>query len=90
MAVLAQSAVLEPTAWCVCRPHGDDYLVYNSRTDEMYVISPLGFYLYRLCNGVHCVGEIQAWLADAEHDPATVDAFLSELRDRGVVEVIDD
>lgn len=44
-AVIAADTVLRQTTWCVMREQRDEYLVYNPRTDELHLISPLGRYL---------------------------------------------
>jgi Coenzyme PQQ synthesis protein D (PqqD) len=91
---LAPSTVLESTAWCVCRPQQDRYLIYNSRTDELHLVTPFGFYLYRLCDGMNTITEIQQYVADLTDDPevapARMAAFLGDLVDRGILEVFDD
>jgi hypothetical protein len=78
--------VLRTTAWCVVREQREEYLVYNSRTDELHLISPLGHYLYLLCDGLRTVGEVQALF-----EPATASAipgFLATLVARGVLQPV--
>lgn len=87
-AAVGPATVLCPTTWCVVREQRDEYLVYNSRTDELHLLSPLGRYLYVLCDGLRGVAEIQAMLGpDAA---AAVPGFLAKLVARGVLEVVDD
>lgn len=83
---VSPETVLCPTTWCVVREQRDEYLVYNSRTDELHLISPLGHYLYLLCDGLRTVAEIQALL---EPDTGTAaPAFLTKLVARGVIELV--
>ena len=76
--------VLCPTRWCVVREQRDEFLIYNPRTDELHLISPLAHYLYLLCDGLRTVAEIQAMI-----DPrgsAAVPDLLAGLVTRGVLE----
>jgi hypothetical protein len=78
--------VLSPTTWCVVREQRAEYLVYNSRTDELHLISPMGRYLYLLCDGLRTVAEIQALLPQAAG--AAIPEFLAGLVTRGLVEPV--
>lgn len=83
---ITADTVLCPTTWCVVREQFTEYLIYNSRTDELHLISPLGRYLYLLCDGLRTVAEIQGSL-----DPvrgARVFEFLAKLVSRGLVEPV--
>ena len=80
------ATVLVPTSWCVVREQRDEYLVYNSRTDELHLISPMGRYLYMLCDGLRTVAEIQALVQPAAG--AAVSEFLAKLAARGLVEPV--
>jgi hypothetical protein len=84
--IVTLDTVLCPTTWCVVREQREEFLVYNPRTDELHLISPFGHYLYRLCDGLRSVAEIQALL-----DPArgsAVPDFLAMLAARGLVEPV--
>lgn len=86
--------VLTPTRWCVVRKQKERYLIYNSRTDEMHLIPPIGYYVYQMCDGINTLGAIRKMLADAtgqeETEVAThTDRFINQLIDRGVVEASD-
>ena len=78
--------VLCPTIWCVVRAQREEYLVYNSRTDELHLISPLGHYLYLLCDGLRTVAEIQE-LLEPDTGAAAPD-YLAKLLARGLVEPV--
>jgi len=81
--IVADGVVLCPTTWCVLRPQVGEFLVYNSRTDELHLIGPLGHYLYLLCDGLRTVADIQRLVPG--HDVA---GFLADLVDRGVLEPV--
>jgi len=83
---ISPDTVLSPTTWCVVREQRDAYLVYNSRTDELHLISPVGHYLYLLCDGLRTVAEIQALLPP--DTGAAVPEFLARLVARGVIEPV--
>lgn len=80
---LAADLVLGPTTWCVLRQQVGEYLVYNSRTDELHLISPLGHYLYLLCDGLRTVAEIQQLVPGDD-----VAGFLADLVARGMLEPV--
>lgn len=91
-APVTHDAVLQPTSWSVVRPQKDEYLVYNSRTDEMHLVPEAGFLVYRLCDGLQTVGEIERSLAEAlgndeEAIHEALTAFLGQLIARGILEV---
>jgi hypothetical protein len=95
VAPVTRDTVLQPTSWCVTRPQKDQHLVYNSRTDEMHLVPGTGFLVYRLCDGLRAVGEIEQSLAEALGDNEeaiheAVTGFLGKLLARGIVEVADD
>ena len=80
--------VLGPTTWCVVREQHDEYLVYNSRTDELHLISPQARYMYLLCDGLRTVSEIQTLLGAGTGEAVT--GFLNKLVERGVLEPVPD
>jgi hypothetical protein len=91
MPTLTDETVLVRTPHCVVREQEDRYVVYNSRTDELHLIPPLGHYLYRLCDGVHDVGAIcRAFAAGASDGGAEarqrIVAYLEALVTRGVLQ----
>jgi radical SAM protein with 4Fe4S-binding SPASM domain len=94
-ALVTRDTVLQPTSWCVVRPQKDQHLVYNSRTDEMHLVPRTGYLVYRLCDGLRSVGEIEGSVADALDDEGHVihevlTAFLGKMLARGILEVADD
>jgi hypothetical protein len=59
----------------------------------MHLVAPTGMMVYRMCDGLRTVGEIeQAFIEALPDDPTTVRTsvrdFLDKLVARGIVEVI--
>ncbi|MCB1764502.1 MAG: PqqD family protein [Candidatus Competibacteraceae bacterium] len=89
---LSDSARPLATRWCVARPQKEQYLLYNSRTDEMHLVPVTGYYVYQLCDGLRSVAELEEELSQAlgtsrEEVQPVLRRFLSELLDRGVLEL---
>jgi hypothetical protein len=84
---LAPSTVLRHQSACVIRPQKARYLVYNSTTDELHLLSPAAHYVYQLCDGMRSVGEIQYLLSQA-FDEESLGSFLSGLVARQLLESI--
>ena len=77
--VLTRDTVLTLTPWCVVREQEEQFLVYNSRTDELHLLPPTGFYAYQLCNGWSTVGEIEDALAiEIRREPTVLGDRLRE------------
>jgi hypothetical protein len=92
---LPAPTLLTATKWCVVRKQKERYLIYNSHTDEMHLVPPIGYYVYRLCDGLNTLGDIRRLLANGtgqdEAEVATLtDRFIHQLLDRGVLEASDD
>lgn len=92
---LSRESILQPTSWCTIREQEERYLVYNSRTDEMHLVPPTGFYAYGLCDGLRTVSEVQAEMEKVlKGDPSDLQqrlhAFLGGLVERGILEVSDE
>lgn len=80
--------------WVVVRPQKGQYLLYNSRTDELHLIPPTGHAVYALCDGLRSIHDISAALSDAiDAEPALIKEhvaeFLGSLETRGLVERVD-
>jgi hypothetical protein len=91
MQQIANETVFDHTAWVVVRPQQGKFLLYNSRTDEMHLISPTGHAVYALCDGLRTVDDIRNHISGAlDEDPAVVSErlndFLGALEARGLVE----
>ena len=91
--VSADTFFLRPS-WVVVRPQKGQYLLYNSRTDELHLVPPAGNAVYALCDGLRSVHDISAALSDAiDAEPALIKErvaqFLGSLETRGLVERID-
>lgn len=89
---ILDTTILKPTRSCVVRQQEQQYLIYNSRTDELHLIQPTGFYVYQLCESLHTVNEIEELLAEvtaANRDAvqAGLREFLDRLMKRGILEV---
>lgn len=87
---LQGEAFLQQAPWCVVRPQQEGYMLYNPRTDELHLLPPAGWYAYRLCDGLHSVGEVAAELAaatdsGAEESLTRVRDFLGALLARGLL-----
>jgi hypothetical protein len=89
---LCPTTVLRQTDWCVVRPQEEQHVIYNSRTDELHLVSPEGYYVYQWCDGLQTLREIQTMLRGATGEDAGVVrtrlyAFLDRLIQRGILEV---
>lgn len=90
---LTAGIVLQPASGCVVRRQQQEgFLIYNSTTDEMHLVSSMGYYIYQLCDSIRSVGEIEALLApDSAASPGLEDhpvrAFLAGLVARQVLEI---
>ncbi|MDD5385400.1 MAG: PqqD family protein [Gallionella sp.] len=79
---------------CVVRQQEEQYLIYNTKTDELHLLSPISFYLYSLCDGVSPLNELQEIFAAIVGHKAntlqiTVADFLNQLLARGIIELTD-
>jgi hypothetical protein len=95
MRSIAGDTVFDRTDWVVVRPQRSNYLLYNSRTDEMHLVPPTGHVVYALCDGFNSVETIVRQLVEAiGDDPIVVRErlidFLADLQSRGLVERADD
>lgn len=75
---------------CVVRRQEEQYLVYNSLTDELHLLSPIGFYLYSLCDGSSPLNEVQAIFesvtrSESGNSHSHVAEFLEKLEARGLI-----
>ncbi|MDD5558684.1 hypothetical protein [Candidatus Methylomirabilis sp.] len=89
---LTTETVLKLTSWCVIREQEEQYLIYNSQTDELHLLPLTGFYAYQLCNGWSTVGEIEQSLSMAMQVDSRIlrpqlQKFFSNLVARGILEV---
>ena len=89
---LNENTVLTATDWCVVRPQKGHYVVYNSRSDELHLMSESAYCVFQLCEGLNTAGEIRRLVTEATGDDETkvetrVDTFLRGLITRGLVEV---
>lgn len=90
----AVSTSIRRTSWCVVRPLEQHYLIYNSQTDELHLIPPIAFFVYRLCDTPISMDELEWLLATSlaenggdvhEH----LGAFVRDCVARGILEVCD-
>ena len=77
---------------CVVRQQDEQYLIYNTETDELHLLSPLGFYLYSLCDGLSPLNELQEiFSAIVRHETNTLQIpvadFLNRLLVRGIIDL---
>lgn len=83
-AALAAEDVLCPTGWCVLREQPSEYVAYNSRTDELHLLTPSARYAYLLCDGLNTVRDIEG-LLDPGGDGVAVSRLLGGLLERGLL-----
>ena len=91
MHAIANDTIFDRTPWVVVRPQKDNYLFYNSRTDELHLIPPTGHTIYELCDGLNTVDDIRNHVSKAlDAEPSIVRErlrnFLDALEARGLVE----
>ena len=89
---LAGDVVLRQTSWCAVSKQEQQYLVYNTQTDELHLLPPTAHQVYRLCNGFNTVSTIEDSVinsSDIEKEilKEHLHKFLSGLMKRGLVEV---
>ena len=89
---LTKDVVLRPSAVCTVRRQEEQYLFYNTVTDELYLMPPTGYYVFQLCDGVTPIGNLAESLksvleAGNEHAGNRLYEFLTSLVKRGILEV---
>ena len=87
-----EHTVLKQSSWCVVRPQERQYVVYNTRSDELYLLPQAAFYVYQLCNGINTVRDLEILLQNAftsnpEIFNEKLNEFLKKLLERGILEV---
>lgn len=92
---LTPATILQAGAGCVMREQQEGKLFYNVRTDELHLMPAAGFVVFELCDGLRSVADIGQWLADAFPAeraalPATLMHFLTQLVERGILELSHD
>jgi len=88
--ILPADTVLVHTSHCVVREQEEQHLIYNTKTDEMYLIPKTGTYLYELCDGLATIEEIVNAFAQVLNNNgsalrAQLKGFLEKLVDRGIL-----
>lgn len=89
---LADDVVLRQTSWCAVSEQEQQYLIYNTRTDELHLLPLTAYQVYQLCNGFNTVSAIVESVtnsSDIEEESIKkhLCEFLSGLMERGLVEV---
>ena len=89
---LTKDVVLRPSAVCTVRRQEEQYLFYNTVTDELYLMPPTGYYVFQLCDAVTTVGQLHERLTIAFPEPpedveGKLNEFLGSLLDRGLLEL---
>lgn len=79
---------------CVVRKQEEKYLIYNTESDEMHLLSPLSYYLCSLCDGLSPLNEVQEIFSvivrhEADGLKTPVADFLNQLLARGVVDLLE-
>ena len=90
--LLKKNYILRQSDSCVMRIQEQQYFIYNTKTDEMYLLPPVAFYVLQLCNGLNTVGELEDVLCDffvvsSEVAKIKLNEFLRSLLDRKIVEL---
>lgn len=88
-----QKMIVQPTNWCIIRQQEEEYLLYNSKTDELHLLSPMAFYVYQLCDGATPMDEIQEILSvifrqNKETLNTNFAEFIHKLIARGIIVVL--
>lgn len=94
MPEITNDTIFDRTSWVVVRPQKENYLFYNSKTDELHLIPPTGHAIYELCDGLRSVEDICDYVSAAvDGEPSTwrerLQEFLRALETRGLVERAD-
>jgi len=94
-ALLAEDTVLTPTSCCTVRKQEDQYLIYNTQTDELHLTPYSAYYVLRLCDGLATIGDIEDRLSrvvksQKSHISNQLRPFLAALMERGILEKCDD
>lgn len=91
MSNVFDTTIYRPATRCVVRRQEEQYLIYNTETDELHLLSPIGFYLYSLCDGSSPLNELQEiFSAIVRHETDAlkipVAEFLHQILARGIIE----
>lgn len=89
---LTGDAFVCATPWCVVREQENQYLFYNTRSDEMHLVPPLGYFVYCLCDGARTVDDLRSEIERLFPECRTetdshLSTFLAKLIERGILEV---
>lgn len=90
---LSPKAVLAHTPHCTIREQEEQYLFYNTITDEMHLIPPTGTYVYELCDGIASIEIIEKIIVavlknERSNIHKKLKAFLKNLVERGILEIV--
>lgn len=75
-------------------PDSDRILLFNSVSDEMYLVPKHALQILKLCRGAFTVNQVERNLtvgskgAESKHERSLVRRFLQDLVDRNLVEVL--
>lgn len=89
---ITTDTVLVQTRHCVVRPQEQSYVVYNPRTDELHLLPQEAYLAYALCDGLHSIGDIEAYLRSwgaerAEEVRPRLRELFDKLIARGILEL---
>jgi hypothetical protein len=81
--------------FCTVRRQEAHYLIYNTRTDELYLIPLAAYPVLELCHGQYTLAEITRALAaviplPVEEARPHLEGFLEALIQRGVIQELRD
>ncbi len=89
------ATVLKPTSWCSVREQEEQYLIYNSKTDELHLLPPMAFLVLQLCDGLTSIAGLENFLLAAfEGEPQSLKPLVHKLLvgfvNRGILETDND
>ena len=89
---LMDEKVLWPTPWCVVREQGEQYLIYNRKSDELHLLPQTGYFVFQLCDGFNTVSDIEKQLVsmmevDEIELRSVLHNYLIKLIERGILDM---
>ncbi len=92
---LSLDSILIQSPYCIVREQESQFLIYNTHTDEMHLVAPLGNYIYQLCNGINSIDDICHGFFQQEKNNAKVNPlndsilnYFESMLQRGLVKKI--
>lgn len=91
--MLQESTILRLAPGVVARPRGHQVLLFQSLSDEMFLVTQAGHGVIELCDGMRSVRAIATCVVAASSEPdkvvyGTVLQFLGSLVERNVLAIV--